>query len=233
MLVTKIPFFFLKLKPFKVRFSVDCNTTLINKGDHYFNMAITWACKLVFCTQMLHIGNIIYLPRLSSYPSQRFLYSPINYGNMLETICPTCSAWGQDGLVWVLLLTEAEGDPLLHAVASWSGASVFLELENIQAGRTLEILYLVHTFHFTHEDTETQINEVHNQLIKTGTWSLEFKSCCLGHAKGKKNPEKVGRPKWSTICILLRLSLENQIPKTTPQLKASEMRSDLVLYSNP
>lgn len=37
---------------------------------------------------MLHVGNIMCLPRLSSFPYEICLYSPVNNGNILEAICP-------------------------------------------------------------------------------------------------------------------------------------------------
>lgn len=53
---------------------------------------------------------------------------------------------------------EGREKPSFPYWASWSGTSLFLELENIQGGRILEILYLVHDFHFTDEETEVQMD---------------------------------------------------------------------------
>lgn len=98
-------------------------------------------CKLVFYTQMLLVGTIVCLPTLGSYPPKGCLYSPINQGNILESICSSFSAWGQSVLVWFPLLMEARALVLYRGCVKW-GASPFSGWGALQVGNTLEILSL-------------------------------------------------------------------------------------------
>lgn len=71
-------------------------------------MATTLTCKLVFFTQTSRIEDKMCLPRLSSCPSKGFFIVLSTREISRRALCPLFSSRRQDGLVWVLLLRDAD-----------------------------------------------------------------------------------------------------------------------------